>query len=719
MSESTSGSASAEMAALAPHSVHPGREAIDGSVRILKQGETFAVFDRFGDASATGLSSHGLYHEGTRHLSMLAFQLAGARPLVLKSTITADNLVLAVDLTNPDRIEDLGLIADTIHVFRGKTVRDGALHEKVRLTNHGLEAVTFPLTWRFGADFADIFEVRGSVRARRGRRLAPEIRGDGVTLAYLGLDGVTRRTTLVAAPRPAHVTAHDIQFEITLAPKEEVCLELEVLCEGESPSRPVPVGFDQACRAIATARHRRGPHITSGNPMFDRWLTRSISDLAMMVTETSSGPYPYAGIPWYNCVFGRDGLLTASSMLWTDPGVARGVLGFLAATQATHDDDTRDAEPGKIVHEIRHGEMAATGEVPFGRYYGSIDSTPLFVMLGGAYLRRTADVATIARLWPSFERALRWIEREGDRDQDGFLEYGRRSANGLVQQGWKDSHDSVFHADGGLAVGPIAVCEVQGYAYAARLAGAQMARALGDTARADELERAAARLRTRFDDAFWSDAIGSYALALDGEKRRCEVMSSNPGHTLWTGIVSDARAAQIGAALLDREMFNGWGVRTLARTERRYNPMSYHNGSGWPHDTAICAAGLARYGMKHEAVALFSGLFDASAFMELHRLPELMCGFGRKPDQGPILYPVACSPQAWSSAAVLQMLEACLGLDIDAAARRVRFHEPRLPDWLPWLQIDDLEVADGAVSVRITVEGVELLSARGDVAISS
>jgi glycogen debranching enzyme len=707
------------MAAFAPHSVHPGREPIDGTARILKQGETFAVFDRLGDAIATGRSSHGLYHEGARHLSLLVLELAGDRPLVLKSTITTDNVILAIDLTNGDRIQELGLLADTLHVFRGKTVREGALHEKLRITNHGLETVTFPLTWRFGADFADVFEVRGSVRSRRGVRLAPENRDDGVTLAYRGLDGVVRRTALVATPRPSRVTAGEVRFEITLGPKEETRVELEVLCEGESRTRPVRIGFDHACRTVGEARLRRLPRFSSSNPQFDRWVARSLSDLAMMVTETAYGPYPYAGIPWYSCVFGRDGVLTARSMLWTDPEIARGVLRCLAATQADGHDADRDAEPGKIVHEIRHGEMAATGEIPFGRYYGSIDSTPLFVMLGGAYLRRTADLGTIRALWPSFERALTWIERHGDRDQDGFLEYGRRSADGLVQQGWKDSHDSVFHADGTLATGPIAVCEVQGYAYAARRAGADLARALGDPARAGALDLAAAQLRASFDDAFWSEALGTYALALDGAKRRCEVVTSNPGHVLWSGIASDEHARRVGASLLDESMFNGWGLRTLARTERRYNPMSYHNGSVWPHDTAICAAGLANHGMKDEALALFSALFDASCFMELNRLPELMCGFGRKTEQGPILYPVACSPQAWSSASVLLLLEACLGLDIDAGARQVRFQQPRLPGWLRWLQIDDLAVADGWVSVRIEPDGVEILAQQGGIGITT
>jgi glycogen debranching enzyme len=685
--------------------VHPGREAIDDSVRILKQGETFVLFDRHGDALPGGRSSAGLYHDGCRHLSMLTLQVCGGRPLLLKSTVTHDNLVLAVDLTNPDVCREDGPAADTVHVFRGKLLREGAMHEIVRLTNHGLDPVRVSVTWRFRADFVDIFEVRGNHRAHRGQLLDPEVGVERVVLGYRGLDGVVRRTIVRAFPRPTSIDHDAIRFEVALAPRQDVALELDVSCEGErQPPAIAPSRWEPAYRAISAQRaevRARAATIVSDNPLFDRWLDRSHADFYMMVTQTEHGPYPYAGIPWYNTIFGRDGIWTALFTAWIDPEVARGVLTTLAATQATQHDDARDAEPGKIVHEIRRGEMAALGEIPFLRYYGTVDATPLFVALAGAYYRRTADVATVRSLWPNIERALAWMDTDGDRDRDGFIEYRRRSANGLEQQGWKDSTDSVFHADGRLAHGPIALCEVQGYAYAARRNAAELARVLGMPERAVQLDTQAELTRARFDQSFWCEPISTFALALDGDKRPCQVRTSNPGHCLWSGIAAPLRARRVGTALIADEMFSGWGVRTVSRLEVRYNPMSYHDGSVWPHDSAICAAGLARYGMKEEALRIFTALFDASVFMDLNRLPELMCGFSRKTEQGPTLYPVACSPQAWSSASVFALVEAALGLDVDAPASRIRFWSPRLPPWLGWLELRGLRVPGGRIDVRV------------------
>jgi glycogen debranching enzyme len=721
MAETSSVAASPE-SPRAPHSVHPGRDAIDDSVRVLKHGETFAVFDRHGDATPTGRSSSGLYHDGTRHLSHLTLHVCGDRPLLLKSTLTYDNLVLAVDLTNPDVSEQGGPEADTVHAFRGKLLRDGVMHEVLRLTNHGLEPVRLQIMWRFGADFADIFEVRGSHRARRGTPLGAEVASDQVTLGYRGLDGVVRKTIVRARPQPTRAGADSIRFDVTLAPKQETSIELDVICQGErTPALIHPGRWEPAYRAVTgerSAARARSATLFSDNPLFNRWIDRSLADFYMMVTETEHGPYPYAGIPWYNTVFGRDGLWTALFTAWLDPAVARGVLDYLAATQADRRDDTRDAEPGKIVHEIRRGEMAALGEIPFQKYYGTIDATPLFVILAGVYFRRTGDVETIKRLWPSIERALAWIDGDGDLDHDGFLEYARRSMHGLVQQGWKDSEDSVFHADGTIAPGPIALCEVQGYAFAARRAGAQLARALGYDVRADQLELDADALRVRFEEAFWCEHLGTYALALDGEKRRCAVLASNAGHCLWSGIASPERARRVADALLSDEMFSGWGVRTVGRLEMRYNPMSYHDGSVWPHDSAICAAGLARYGFAREAARIWSALFDASVFMDLNRLPELICGFSRKAGQGPTLYPVACSPQAWSSASAFGLVQAALGLEIDAPARRVRLASPWLPAWLGWLDVRDLAIGDARIDLRVRRDGdgcaVDVLRNDGD-----
>lgn len=688
----------------APFSILATEPRADEQTRVLKHGESFAVFDRYGAIVPLGLGELGLYHEGTRFLSRLEIFLGERHPLLLSSTVRDDS-ALIVDLTNPDFKDgpELVLPRETLHLFVLSFLWEGACYIRWRIRNYGLIPIDLRLGLVFAADYADIFEVRGIERPRRGRPLPPSVGRDTVVLGYQGLDGVVRRTRLAFSEPPAELLESYALFRRRIGAHEEQTYQLTISFEtGER--KPQIVVFDQAL-SRSEERLRSQEHccarIASSNARFDEWVHRSAADLRMMLTDTPHGLYPYAGIPWFSTAFGRDGIFTALEMLWLDPEPARGVLSFLAATQADELDPAKDAEPGKILHELRGGEMAALGEIPFGRYYGSVDATPLFVVLAGAWYERTGDLELIESIWPSLERALAWIDEHGDQDRDGFVEYVRRSAAGLTTQGWKDSVDSVFHADGTLAEPPVALCEVQGYVWAARRNAAALARLLGREALADEQERRAEELRERFEERFWCDEIGTYALALDGAKRPCRVITSNPGHCLFAGIASPERARKVAASLMSATSFSGWGIRTVDASEKRYNPMSYHNGSIWPHDNAVIAWGMARYGLKDAAARVLTGLYDASLHMDLQRMPELFCGFHRRPHEGPTRYPVACSPQAWAAGSVFLLLQACLGLEIDAPRRQIRLVHSELPPWLDRVEIRDLHVAGATVDLQI------------------
>jgi glycogen debranching enzyme len=683
----------------------------DERTRVLKHGDSFGVFDRAGTIRPTGLGELGLYHDGTRFLSGFELALERRRPLLLGSTVRRDD-VLIVDLANPDITEgrECPLERDTVHVFVSSVLWERAWHARVRILSYHAQPLELELSMLFAADYADVFEVRGVQRARRGKHLEPTVDRDHVVLGYEGLDHIKRRTRISFSPAPAYLSMSRASYRLKLQPRTETVIDVRIAFEIDHLAA-APVSYDVAAAESSReleARRAGSSSIASSDPRFDEWMDRSANDMRMMLTRTPYGDYPYAGVPWFSAAFGRDGILSAWEMLWLDPSIARGVLGYLAATQATELVAEQDAEPGKIIHEVRPGEMPTLGEVPFGRYYGSLDATPLFVMLAGAYWRRTADIAFLSALWPNIERALEWIDQYGDRDGDGFVEYARRTSKGLVTQSWKDSHDSMSHESGVLAEGPIAPLEVQAYVYAARMAAAQLATVLGFLERAGVLMRQAAELRDRFERQFWCEDLSTYALALDGDKRQLRVRSSNAGHALFAGIADRERARRVVATLFDERSFSGWGIRTLDAGARRYNPISYHNGSVWPHDNALIAMGLARYGHKHEAARLLAGLFDASMHFDLNRVPELFCGFRRRDHEGPTWYPVACSPQAWAAGAPFLMLQACLGLDIDAAASRIVLDHPVLPASLRHVAIRNLRVGNAVADMELENHGFDV-----------
>jgi glycogen debranching enzyme len=694
------------------HIVASAERAVE-RVRSLKHGDTFAVFDHYGDIRPAPSGEEGLYYDGTRFLSSLSVEIDGARPMLLGSTVRDDNDQLTVTLTNPDVFLGTKLYrsANALHMTRKIFLYDAVCYQQIRLENYAFDPVDTALTVRFSADYMDIYEVRGMSRRGRGLDLIPDVEADKVGLHYEGLDGELRSTLIRFTPVPTALSESSAEFRISLRPHEKQAIVITIACRRAFRSEPPSLEIEEArSRVQAEIEQQKATScsLQSLNGQFNAWVDRALSDLHMMITPLSTGPYPYAGVPWFNTPFGRDGIITAWECLWMWPAVAKGVLGYLAATQATEVIPEQDAEPGKILHETRNGEMAALREMPFGRYYGSVDATPLFVALAGAYYERTADIKFIESIWPNLSAALQWMSSYGDKDRDGFIEYERSSVDGLIHQGWKDADDAIFHTDGTYAQGAIALCEVQGYAYGAYRSAAKLAGVLGGDTQASHFVTQAELLRERFNEAFWCEELSTYALALDGEKRRCGVVTSNAGQCLFTGIANSEYAKRVAQTLLSDESFSGWGIRTAASSASRFNPMSYHNGSVWPHDNALIAYGMKKYGLSHQVNRVFKGLFEAALHFDLHRMPELFCGFAQESGEGPILYPVACAPQAWSATAVFLLFQACLGIEVDGLKGQVRLWRPVLPEFLSEVRIKNLCVGGGSLDLLVRRHGEDV-----------
>lgn len=707
-----------------PYEILATSPIVERRPRILKYGDTFAVFDHYGDIVEAGADPKGIFHKDTRHVSRFALSLNGFQPLLLSSNVQTDLGLLTVDLTNPDlEATDGGFLPrDLIHLRRSKFLCGATCYERLVLRNFDLEPHDVEIVFRFDGDFRDMFEVRGKARDKHGDCVANVVSPEMVRLDYRALDGVTTATSIRFEPTPDRLQTDRAVFRLSLDPGRDHMIFIEISCGGEEQRHTPRKCFflnlreDRRWRRVVRSRIAA---IESSDSLFNEVFDRAISDLYMLTTDTGYGPYPYAGIPWFSTVFGRDAIIAAMQALWIDPEIARGVLRYLSAHQATEIDPDIEAEPGKMLHEVRAGEMSRMGEVPFLRYYGSVDSTPLFIALAGEYLRQTGDIETIRHLWPSIQAALSWINRFGDTDDDGFVEYLLHGPNGLRNQGWKDSEDSIFHADGPLAQGAIALCEVQGYTYLAMRQASYMARQLGEAKASAELEAQALVLKERFEDVFWDDDLSTYILALDGQKQPCRVKTSNAGQVLFSGIAAPERARRVADTLLEPDCFSGWGIRTVATSERRYNPMAYHNGSIWPHDNALIARGFADYGLKQHVLKVFQSIFDAATFMDLRRLPELFCGFVRRHHGGPTYYPVACSPQAWASTSLIGMLQASLGMSFDYAAREVRFHGPVLPRFVEELVLRNLHIGGDRIDFALRQHNgdiaVEVLNRPDDV----
>jgi glycogen debranching enzyme len=679
----------------------------------LKAGAGFACVRLDGDMRAGSVSGDGFYSEDTRHLSELQLTIGGAAPVVLSSTLESAHHAVVHGTTlalrdGPDLLVPQGALS----VRRTLLVAD-RLYHRVTMRSFASGPIETAVELSLGADFADVFAVRGLEEEPTGRVLPPRRDGPRIRFSYRAADGERRETAVELDPPPEELTLEggraQATWRVALSPGEESSLEVAVEAlhrrrrRRSRPLEQVAVELDEEHQAWVS----RCTRIRSDDEPFDRVVACSVRDLGALMMPLDGDALPAAGIPWYVAAFGRDSLLTACEALMVNPQVARGTLLALARLQATEDDPWREAEPGKIPHELRAGELARTGRVPHSPYFGTADATPLFLMLAGHFYRWTADLETMTRLRPAFDAALHWIDEWGDRDGDGFVEYERRSPEGLVNHGWKDSADSVVHADGSLAEGPIALVEVQGYVYEAKLRIAEVYDALGEREHAERLRTQAAALRAAFNDAFWDAEEGFLVLALDGGKAQVRSVASNAAHCLYCGIVDDEKAPQIAERLMAPDMFCGWGIRTLSSDSVAYNPMSYHNGSVWPHDNAIAAAGLKRYGFDEAAARIADGLFDMAAGARDHRLPELFCGFDRSESSSIVPYPVACVPQAWAAAAPLLLVQSLLGITAHAPENGLTVSRPRLPERLGSLDVAGIRVGDAHASVSFTRTGPE------------
>lgn len=682
----------------------------------IKHDRIFMLCDRFGDVPPGNTAALGLYFMDTRFLSCWQLLIDGTRPVYLHSE-AARNYSMLIETTLPlSRVDpDGGETRENASVSRHRWLERG-LRETIKLRNFGRRKRRLRVEIRFEADFLDLFEVRGARRPKRGEMLDPQVGPASVILGYEGLDGVRRTLEVGFDPAPKRLSSDRAVFDVTIAPQSLATIEVRVVPRA-GDAEPAAIGYEGLEREYSAWRHLC-TRFSVSNGQFQRYLERAVVDLRMMQTEIDGTPAIDAGVPWFSTLFGRDSLVTAYQTLGVVPELAKGTLRTLARAQGTKVDTWRDEEPGKILHEIRNGELAACGEIPHTPYYGSVDATPLWLVVYGYIWTWTGDREFAEEMWPAALRALEWIDRYGDADGDGYVEYRRRSARGLDNQGWKDSRDGILHADGSLPEPPIALCEVQGYVYDAKRRLARVARALGHEDLARDLEQRAEDLKRRFNEDFWMPDEGYYAVALDGAKRQVGSITSNPGHCLWSRIVDDDRAPRVARRLLSPELSSGWGIRTLSARNPAFDPIGYHTGSVWPHDNALVAHGLKLYGLDEESNRLIDQLAAAGSFFRESRFPELFCGFSREDVPVPVEYPVACRPQAWATGAALLMMRSYGGITADAPSKTLSIVRPKLPAWLDRADLVGLRVGDARVDLSYSsqrgVTAVQVLRKDGD-----
>jgi glycogen debranching enzyme len=679
---------------------------------VIKDEEAFFLCDRDGCIPLGGKHGYGLYYHDCRFLNGYELKLAGTQPGVLVAT-AQQGFEARFELTNSDlRMSDGGLIAKEDLGIAWERLLDTdkqALYDRLTLTNYSLDPVAFPLTVRFSAGFEDVFAVRGMLTKALGTLHPPRWQDGRLFFLYDGSDGVRRSLTVHFSPAPAKTEKATAHFEIALGGRQRHTLEIGLVlaeakdeAEARPEAQPVPE-FDKVSCGLQSSCDQwlhNQTAVRTDSPPFNDVLGRSLRDLRVLRIRLNGHGFFAAGVPRYVTLFGRDSLISALQTLAYEPQIAGHTLRLVAGFQGTKADPWRDEEPGKVLHELRVGELAHDDEIPQTPYYGSIDATPLFLILLARHALWTGTLDLFHELRPNVERALGWMDGDGQPTGDAYLAYELKSKRGLGNQGWKDSGDAIMNADGSLATPPIALAEVQGYAYLAKRGVADLYRRAGDADRAGLLEQEAEDLRRRFNRDFWLPDLGVYALALQKGGEPCAVVASNAGQVLWSGIADGDKARATAERLLAEDMFSGWGIRTLSQQERRYNPIGYHLGTVWPHDNALILAGLRTYGHDDAARIVSEGMVHAATHFPSYRLPEVFAGFRRDAYGIPVHYPVACHPQAWAAGAVAYMVESLLGLVPDGFARRLRIVRPVLPSFVGRLEVHGLRVGGGRVDLR-------------------